>query len=259
MHDHAHHAAQAVPHLLEAASLWPLMAALFMTGLVGGFGHCTGMCGPFVMAQVAGGIANRPASADTVLRRAAGGVLVPYHLGRLTTYGLLGAVAGGLSGMVVQATGFRWVLVGFLALAATLFLLQGLGGLARWMPALAVFKNVSGLGWASQVGQALSRPLRPLFAKPGGLNGYLLGVTLGFLPCGFLYAALASAVGAGSMVGGLALMAAFALGTMPSLMTVGILGSVAGSRWVGVMKALTPALMLFNAGVVATMAWHAAG
>lgn len=252
MHDHAHHATLA----FDAAGLLPIILAMFMTGLAGGFGHCATMCGPFVMAQVGGGIAARPAGGGTlVMQRVGGGLLLPYHLGRLTTYTMLGAFAGGLSGMVVQATGFRWVLVGFLALAAGLFLMHGLAGLARWVPALGRV-HLGRLGWAHRAGQALARPLRPLFANPTGANGYLLGVTLGFLPCGFLYAALASAVGVGSAVGGFLTMAAFALGTMPSLVTVGVLGSVAGSRWATAMRALTPALMLFNAGVVGIMAWH---
>lgn len=251
MHDHAH-------HVLDIAGLWPMMSALFLTGLVGGFGHCAGMCGPFVLAQVGGGLAARPAADGSLaMVRAGRGVLLPYHLGRLTTYALLGAAAGGLSGMVVRATEFRWLLVAFLAFAALLFLAQGLKGMSRWLPAVAGPGWLG--GWTQAAAARLSRPLRPLFADPFGANGYALGLALGFLPCGFLYAALASAVGTGSAVGGFTAMAAFALGTMPSLMAVGMLGSVAGSRWMGLIKTATPALMLFNAGVLAVMAWHALG
>lgn len=252
MHEHAHTAVAAV------SGLWPLITAMFLTGLVGGFGHCTSMCGPFVMAQVAGGVAGRqplPAGAP-VLMRAQGGLLVPYHLGRLTTYSVLGAVMAGLSGLVVMGTGFRWLLGAVLLLAALLFLQQAAKGLARWFPVLGRFAQAGGMGLGGRIGQALARPLRPLLADPGGINGYILGVMLGFLPCGFLYAALASAVGTGTAVGGALVMGAFALGTVPSLMTVGVLGSVAAARWTAVMKAVAPALMLFNAGVVGLMAWH---
>ena len=55
----------------------PLVLALFMAGLVGSAGHCAGMCGPFVLAQV---------GARTQLNRLAGSALLPYHLGRGTTY-----------------------------------------------------------------------------------------------------------------------------------------------------------------------------
>ncbi len=252
MYDHALHA-------LDVAGLWPMMSALFLTGLVGGFGHCTSMCGPFVLAQVGGSVSARPDPQGTaVMTRAGRGVLVPYHLGRLTTYAALGGLAGGLSGLVVRATEFQWILVAFLLLAAAMFLIQGLKGLSRWLPALGRIPTPGG-DLVHAAARMLSRPLRPLFADPGGANGYALGLALGFLPCGFLYAALASSVGTGSAVGGVAVMAAFAAGTMPSLMAVGILGSVAGSRWMGLISTATPALMLFNAGVLVVMAGHALG
>lgn len=254
MHDHAH------TIVTTGNSLYPVMAAMFLTGLAGGFGHCTTMCGPFVMAQVAGGIAGRgpvEAAPPPMLSRLRGGLLLPYHAGRLTTYAALGGAVGGLSGLVVRATEYRWLLAAFMLLAALLFLGQGLKGLSAWMPALLRLTGRAGGGWAQALGLRLSRPLRPLFARPGGINGYLLGLVLGFLPCGFLYAALASAVGVGSAAGGFLVMAAFAAGTVPALVAVGVLGSAAGFRWGGVMRAVAPALMLFNAGVLGLMAWHA--
>ncbi|MFM2041725.1 MAG: hypothetical protein RLY86_301 [Pseudomonadota bacterium] len=277
MHDHAPAA------LTVAASLghlWPLASAMFLTGLVGGFGHCTAMCGPFVLAQVAGRIAGRGARPGVgneagaaagaaggaavaapmpVLARARGGLLIPYHLGRLTTYAGLGGLMAGLSGLIVMGTGFRWVLGLVLGIAALMFLGQALKGIARWVPALGRLPGTGGFPFATRIGGALSGPLKPLLSAPGGANGYLLGLVLGFLPCGFLYAALASAVGTGSAAGGVLVMGAFALGTVPSLITVGVLGSVAGAAWTRAMQALAPALMLFNAGVVGLMAWHALG
>ncbi|MBY0430344.1 MAG: sulfite exporter TauE/SafE family protein, partial [Rhodospirillales bacterium] len=38
------------------------MASLFLTGLVGSLSHCAGMCGPFVLSQVAARLESRPAS-----------------------------------------------------------------------------------------------------------------------------------------------------------------------------------------------------
>lgn len=251
MHAHAH-------DVSEILGSWPILWALFMTGLVGGFGHCTAMCGPFVLAQVGGGLAARPLGDGTaVLVRAGRGVLAPYHLGRLTTYAVLGGVMGGVSGMLVRTTEFTGILAAVLAFAAFLFLMQAIKGFARWVPALAVLVP-TGPGMGGAVAGRLAGMLRPLFADPSGWNGYGIGLALGFLPCGFLYAALASAVGTGSALGGFAAMGAFALGTMPSLIAVGVLGSVAGSRWIGVLRAATPVLMLANAVIVARMALHAA-
>lgn len=249
MHDH-------VNDLVDFAGIWPVMSAMFLTGLVGGFGHCSSMCGPFVMAQVGGAVSMRTSgNGAAVMVRGGQGVLLPYHLGRLTTYAVLGTAVGGLSSLFVRATEFRWMLVAFLGIAAAMFFLQALGGLSRWVPILNRF-SIAGKGWSGRAARMIAHPLRRLFADPTGVNAYALGVALGFLPCGFLYAALASATGTGSAIAGLMVMAAFAIGTMPSLMVVGVLGSVAGLRWASTIRAAMPALMLFNAGVLAMTAWH---
>src|SRR5258708_3015611 len=78
------------------------------------------VCSPFVLAQ-------RPVGADspaTRLARLSSGALLPYHLGRLTTYTLLGALAGGFGGVIVRMTGLSTLLAGLLLFAACLFLAQ---------------------------------------------------------------------------------------------------------------------------------------
>ncbi|MBB6251852.1 sulfite exporter TauE/SafE family protein [Nitrospirillum iridis] len=250
MHDHL--------SMLQSAplSLPALMAAVFMAGLTGGFGHCVGMCGPFVLAQVgaAPGRAGGPA-----LLRAAGGLLLPYHLGRMTTYAALGAVAGGLSSLVVQVTEYRWLLALFLGVAAALFLRQGLAGLGRVAPRLLRLLPAGRLSLgtvgAARLTAALARPLRPLFADPRGLNGYFLGILLGFIPCGMVYAALAAAVSSGSALGGALVLAAFALGTVPSLMTVAVAGRAVGRQFGAYAAWVTPPLMLLNAALLFSLAF----
>ncbi|HYC04584.1 MAG TPA: sulfite exporter TauE/SafE family protein [Azospirillaceae bacterium] len=232
-----------------------LISALFMAGLVGGFGHCAPMCGPFVLAQAGRPGAAGPGASGPVLTRVRGALLLPYHAGRMLTYGALGAVVGGMSGLVVAATGFRWLLAAALAVAALLFLRQGLRGLSPWLPAW-MMPSAPGGGGPSGSAMLMARLLRPLLSRPGGPGGFALGVALGFLPCGFLYAALASAVGSGGAVEGFAAMAAFALGTMPSLLMVGFAGTAAAAAWRQAVRVAAPALMLVNAGVLTMMAWH---
>lgn len=248
MHEHVSFAGA------DPAGLAAMLVALFLTGLTGGFAHCVGMCAPFVLAQVGGGLAARPAGVPAPpvgLARLRGGLLLPYHLGRLTTYAGLGGLSGALSGYVVRESGFSALLGVVLSGAMLLFVLQGLRAAGiGWAPAL-------GEAAAARFGAALARPLRAWFAQPTGTSGYLLGVALGFLPCGFLYAALAAAMGAGSAAGGFLAMAAFAAGTVPPLMVVGVLGSAAGSGWAGAMRRLAPALYLVNAVLLGAAAWRA--
>ena len=66
---------------------------------------------------------------------------------------------------------------------------------------------------------------------PALLRGYLLGVLLGFLPCGLLYGALFAAASSGSVIAGALIMAAFAGGTAPALGVLAATGHVAARRW----------------------------
>lgn len=229
--------------------VWSLAVAMFTTGMLGGLSHCVGMCGPFVLAQV-GACANLPGPA---LVRARGSMLLPYHLGRITTYAALGALVAAGGGAVTRMTGVSWLLAFILGLAALLFLRQGLVGL---FPRLA---GGTGGGLAIGLGQRLTAPLRPLFARPIGLNGYLLGLTLGLLPCGLVYAGLASSMGTGDPLAGLIMMAAFGAGTVPALLAIGLLGGAAAHRWRSIAARVTPLLMLVNAFLVGRMAWHMLG
>ncbi len=227
-----------------------LLASLFLAGLVGGPTHCVGMCGPFVLSQVTARLEDTPASRMREWHRLGGAALVPYHLGRLTTYVLLGVLAALMASGAATFGGFRWLSAGLLVLAALFFAGYALRGLA---PNLMRLGGGSGEGaWSRWLGDRV----RPLFRRPVGWRGYALGIALGFLPCGLLYGALAaSASGGDALAGGFA-MAAFALGTVPSLIGVGLAGHLAGRHWRGAMARVAPALLVINAGLLSFMAWR---
>lgn len=226
-----------------------LMTSLFVAGLVGSASHCVGMCGPFVLGQVVARMERTPAARMSELRRLTGAALVPYHLGRMTTYTALGAGAGAIAGGVIAATGLRWLSAALLALAALLFLGYGLSRIGVRVPRLAVG---SGGWWQRHLGRLVGA----LFEKPVGFRGYVLGLALGFLPCGLLYGALAAAAAGGGAVVGALGMLAFALGTVPAMFGIGLAGHVAGVRWQGATARLTPFLLVLNAGLLSYMAWR---
>jgi len=90
-----------------------LLGAMLLAGLTGGATQCAGMCGPFVVAQVAAGAGGERGPA-------AGSVGSPARhccpaSARLLGYG---ALAGGTAGFVSVASGLRLPLAGLLALAA---------------------------------------------------------------------------------------------------------------------------------------------
>ena len=234
-----------------AAEHGGLLASLFLAGLLGSTTHCVGMCGPFVLAQTVARLEMRPAAEMREFHRLAGAALVPYHLGRATTYVLLGAGAGALAAGMIEITGLRWVSGALLGLAAVFFLgyaLRGIGAGIRWRWFTAHVER----GWAASMG----RMMPPLFARPVGWRGFGLGVALGFLPCGLLYGALAAAAASGDPLAGGLGMLAFVLGTVPVLVAVGWAGHVASNRFRATALRVTPALMLVNAAVLSYLAWR---
>ncbi|SMH56497.1 sulfite exporter TauE/SafE family protein [Azospirillum agricola] len=228
------------------------LLALLSAGLVGGATHCSGMCGPFVLAQVSARLEHVPAARMSELHRLTGAAVLPYHLGRGTTYALIGAVAASVAGHVGALPGLRWLSVGLLAFAALFFLGYAAKSLAAWLPRLRI---ASGAPFQRWWGDRVSRLARPLFGNPTGWRGYGLGVALGFIPCGLLYGAVAVAAASGSALTGALGMAAFAVGTVPGLLAVGLAGHLAGRTWRTAVARVAPAIMLVNAGVLGWMAW----
>lgn len=228
-----------------------LLVSLFMAGLVGGLAHCMAMCGPFVLSQVGARLESIPASRMREWHRLAGAALLPYQLGRLTTYAALGAVGATVAAGLGDFAGLRWISAGLLAFAALFFIGYALPRVRALLPGGAANAAAKSEGWwARHVG----RLARRFFAAPVGWRGYVLGLLLGFIPCGLLYGALAAAASTGDPVAGAFGMAAFALGTMPSLFGLGLAGHLAGSQWQGVVARGAPVLLLLNAGVLSWMA-----
>jgi len=226
-----------------------IVLGLLLAGAAGSAMHCVPMCGGFVLGQVADRVARLPATHLCEWRRIGAGVLLPYHLGRLTTYAALGALAGAGGGVLAGLPRFGWLSAALLLLAAALFLLHALRRLA---PAFA--SGLAGLerappGWGRTIARISARIDR---SRAGG--GYALGLVLGLLPCGFLYAALTAASATFSpLYGGLGMLA-FGLGTAPALIAVGIAGQAAGRHWQRGVARIGPAVMLLNATLLTALA-----
>jgi uncharacterized protein len=210
-----------------------LLLGLFLAGATGSTMHCVPMCGGFVLGQVADKMASLPAARLCEWRRITGGALLPYHLGRLTTYAGLGALAAVGAGHLPWSGTTSAIL---LLIGAVLFVAH----VVRILPGL----DRAPAGWT----RAVTRVAR----RAGG--GYPLGVALGFLPCGLLYAALSAAAGSGNAALGALTMVAFGLGTAPALIAVGIAGQVAGRRWQRAVAVAAPAMMMLNAALLAILA-----
>lgn len=193
--------------------MFAMVGAIFIASLLGSF-HCAGMCGAF-LAVASGG--NRGARRQATLQGA-------YHLGRLTTYTLLGAAAGaagrfldlasalaGLRPMAAVLAGGVMVIFGLMAFA------KARGARLRQLPLPA--------GWLRivQAGHRAAMSLPPVY-RAGAI-----GMLTTLLPCGWLYAFAMTAAATGSPVRGALVMGVFWLGTLPMMISLGAgLGALLG-------------------------------
>lgn len=173
------------------------LAGALLAGLLGS-PHCAGMCGGFAVT-----VSERPQDA------------LAWHLGRLSTYAGLGALAG-LGGAALPGPG--WVLSA-VSIALLVWFSARLAGLVPEghlrLPGLARV----GAKWLH---------------TPGVFGRYVFGLSTGLLPCGLVYAALGLPVALANPAWGAAAMLAFGLGTLPVLAAAAVgLRGLAGRRpWV---------------------------
>lgn len=178
-----------------------LASAALLMGLAGG-PHCVAMCG----AAQAGVIRIVPAGPATGTR-AAWSAPASFHLGRIASYAVAGAVAAGSVDMLAQAS----VQVG--ALRPLWVLLHVF--VFAWGAMLAIAGRQP--LWAQRAGRLLESRLHPLVG--GSPLGMLAtGALWVAMPCGLLYSALMLASLGNGPLQGAGAMVLFAVGSGVSLM-----------------------------------------
>ncbi|MBC7545139.1 MAG: sulfite exporter TauE/SafE family protein, partial [Candidatus Sericytochromatia bacterium] len=210
-----------------------------LTGLLSGFGHCVGMCGPLVATYTLQNGGDRLEAAGTAVRRHFL-AHIGYNAGRITTYTAMGAVMGTIGSFVQVAT----------RLAGLQHLLTTVAGLAMILMGL----NMAGYlpKWRQSAGMAAPGPyqrlVNTLVNGSRGRGHYLLGLALGLLPCGVLYTAQIAAAASGSAARGAGLMLSFGLGTVPALLAVGVMASWLGPRLRGNLYRLASVTVMVAGG-----------
>jgi sulfite exporter TauE/SafE len=191
---------------------------VFVVGLLGSV-HCAGMCGGIVGAlSVRSGV---PVAVPLVRAKARPAIanVLAYNAGRIASYMLAGLLAGGvgqgartLAPLPALQAG-AWWLANLMLVALGLYLMGAWQGLAR----------------LEQGGQLVWRRVQPLLRRVGPLDGprrmLAAGALWGWLPCGMVYSMLVTAMLSGSALAGALIMLAFGLGTLPMLLSLGLVGA----------------------------------
>ncbi|MCX5909113.1 MAG: sulfite exporter TauE/SafE family protein [Deltaproteobacteria bacterium] len=190
--------------------MFDLLAPLAV-GFVGSL-HCLGMCGPLVMAYSLSISSFRNQGPMPSLWQK--GLLHhgAFHLGRLLTYGLLGAIAAGFA-HVVNLQMFLSGLRGNISF---------LGGIMMVGFGLILLKVLPWPSLSLGSGSFFRRVFTPLLQSQRLISKVALGLATGFLPCLLSWAMMVKAATAENPWGGFSTMVFFGLGTVPVLFVTGL-------------------------------------
>ena len=194
----------------------------FLIGFLGSF-HCVGMCGPIALALPIGNSSNLQLIISRIL----------YNVGRITTYAFFGAVFGFFGKGIAFAGLQRYASIALGVIILIYFLIPGKfkGMFSSTKPYIFVDNLVK-------------KSFRKLTQSGSPHSLYLFGIINGFLPCGFVYVALAGAITTGDFISGAIFMAMFGLGTAPIMFATSLVGKFVSG---GLMNKLIPVVAIILA------------
>lgn len=187
------------PVLAEGAGF----AAIFLAGLFSS-PHCIGMCGGLLLGQSSR--SRSPALASLL-----------YNLGRVLAYTAIGAAFGALGTVLRYTDNMRSMVFTMLGLTVALL------GLNMWglFPGLRALFPGQNSACQLSAGMRVRSAGRPL----------VIGLLTGLMPCGVLYAMWLHAITGNSAAYGAISMLVFSLGTVPSMLLFGSIGSIIPPKW----------------------------
>ncbi len=184
-----------------------------LSGLaLGFFGslHCIGMCGPIALAL--------PSQSKSKLGFYSGRML--YNLGRVITYSIMGLIIG-LIGQKINLAGYQQIVsivLGVVILITVLLPSRVKNYFIQLKPVRLITK-------------ALQSSIGVLFRNGSQTSLLGIGVLNGFLPCGFVYVALAGAVALGNVEKSIFFMALFGIGTIPAMFSASVITTLFGQNF----------------------------
>lgn len=190
----------------------------FMIGLLGSV-HCVGMCGPLAF----GVPSLRSGWFYLVIDK------LLYQSGRIISYCILGVLIG-LLGRQIWLAGLQ----------------QGVSILSGVLIIIAALSRIFKFS-LSNSSSVLLKPFNAMFsyALQHRANHLIIGLINGFLPCGFVYLAMAGALNTGAVPSAISYMFWFGLGTTPLMFIAAVSVGFTSALFRKRINQLIPFLMLF--------------
>jgi uncharacterized protein len=183
--------------------------------------HCIGMCGPIALAV--------PLNRENNFTIISG--ILQYNFGRILTYSILGVLVGAI-GITANTFGFlQWLSI----ITGILLIIYAW---RKWLGSKIDQKLA-----IPAVNQFVSQNIGRLMRSKSPFRLPLLGGLNGLLPCGMVFFALGNALLAGSPSQSALAMAAFGVGTLPSMMIVAFAANRMGNSLRAKLNAVVPYLL----------------
>lgn len=199
------------------------------TGFLGGFGHCIGMCGPLVASFTLASSSDMP---QPLSRSIAPHLL--YNMGRITTYGMVGALMG-LSGSFVNIAG------GMTGIQNAVAIITGIIMIAL---GFTIVTRSAAPSWIEKHNLPVLRAAKRSLDSASLFRYYPFGLLMGLLPCGLSYTIFIAAAGSGGAAVGMTTALLFGLGTLPALFFFGALVTVLSSSLRGMIYRASGAVVV---------------
>ena len=183
------------------------LTAAFLVGLLGG-AHCIGMCGGITGAF---GLNTQGTFLNRFLKT------LSFNLGRITSYALAGLIIGYASSLLSNLSPTVGMILRLIA--GLCIILMGLY-VADWSRAITKIEKLGQYLW--KFIQPLTKPFLPADTAAKSLA---LGLLWGWLPCGLVYSTLILASANANPLESASVMLAFGLGTLPAMLTTGLLAA----------------------------------
>lgn len=199
---------------------WQFLISGLLLGLAGSV-HCAGMCGPIAFALPVQLLPKR---------KKAFGILL-YNIGRVTTYSLLGLIAGVAGKFLLVGKFQQWFAIVFGA------------GILTVLAITFIYKKSLHITPLNKLYNKLQFFIAKRIQQQGLPTLFVLGMANGLLPCGMVFLALTGALTTASYGSSMLYMLLYGLGTLPAMFALTYVGFVFNLSVRNTIKKMAPALL----------------